>query len=88
MLDPEHINDLLVAEDIEGFIALGAPQDEYASEAAMITQALSGLGSEQYTQENILAIIAAAWSTFGLAPEELELRIPAMQRVASAILAA
>lgn len=79
------INELLVAEDIEGYIAFGAPMDEYSSEAAMIASAVSKLDHEQISEEILVAIIATAWATFELSPEELQLRLPGIRNVAQRI---
>lgn len=81
-----YINALLVAEDIEGFIAFGAPKDEYSHEAAMIADAIKKLDRTQFTEENITAIIVLAWSTFELSPEELALRAPYIRNVVARIL--
>ena len=38
-----HVKAALIAEDVEGFINLGAPNNEYDREAEAITSALSSL---------------------------------------------
>ena len=85
-ITPQYINTLLINEDIEGYIAFGAPKDEYASEARIIADAVAALSYEQFTQENIIAIIASAWATFELSPDDLKLRLPSIQRVAEQIM--
>ena len=77
-----YINTLLIQEDIEGLIALGAPSDEYEAEARMIADAIAALSREQFNEENIVAIIALAWATFELSPDELGLRLPHIRNVA------
>jgi len=81
-----YINALLVTEDIEGFIAFGAPKDEYAYEATTIADAIKKLDSTQFTEENITAIIVLAWATFELSPAELVLRAPYIRNVVARIL--
>lgn len=82
----EYVNSLLIAEDIEGLIALGAPLDEYVSEAKMIADATASLTADQFNEEHVIAIIALAWATFELSPDELELRLPSIVKVARNIL--
>jgi hypothetical protein len=80
------INDLLIQEDVEGFIALGAPQDEYESEAALIAAAILQLKENEQTEDAILSVIAIIWmNNFNLGDDEMQLRLPALQRVAQAI---
>ncbi len=74
---------VLRQEDIEGLIALGAPEDEYDSEAAEIAEAVNKLDVTARTQSNIAAIIALVWAQmFNHSPNEMEMRTPALQRVA------
>ena len=80
------INDLLIQEDVEGFIELGAPQDEYESEAALIAAAILQLKENERTEDAILSVMAIIWmNNFNLGDDEMQLRLPALQRVAQAI---
>ena len=80
------INDLLIQEDVEGFIELGAPQDEYESEAAFIAAAILQLKENERTEDAILSVMAIIWmNNFNLGDDEMQLRLPALQRVAQAI---
>ncbi len=75
-------------EDIEGLLALGAPGDEYDSEAKEIFLALETLNQEQLTEANIVGIIALAWAkSFNRSPQEIEQRLPAFQRIAMYLVA-
>ncbi len=81
------INEALQAEDVEGLITLGAPRDEYSSEAQQITAALAELSDSQLTEENIVAIIALVWTrSFGLTDQDIGKRMHAFQQVAHRIL--
>jgi hypothetical protein len=72
----------LRAEDIEGLIKLGAPNDEYDSEATEIGNALASLQKDQLTEANIAAIIALAWAkSFNHSAQEIEQRVPAFRRI-------
>jgi hypothetical protein len=82
------INAILVHEDIEGLIEVGAPIDEYESEAAQIAAAILQLEKDQRSEENILAIISLLWmKSFDISAEDITLREPGFKRVARAILA-
>lgn len=53
------IENILIPEDIEGLIEMGAPIDEYQDEAAQITAAVTALGEEEFSEENSSALLAA-----------------------------
>ena len=52
-LTTQTLYELLQDSDIEGFIELGAPDDEYNSEAQSLSLALAELDSEELTEKNI-----------------------------------
>lgn len=80
------IEKILIPEDIEGFIAMGAPVDEYQDEAAQIAAAITALGEEEFREENILAIVSLVWmKSFGLDEGDMALRLPGLRRVTQAI---
>jgi hypothetical protein len=80
------VNHILIHEDIEGLIGLGAPEDEYASEASQIAQAISMLSADERTSEKIRAIVALVWSeSFGLSAQDITLRTEAIVRTVSRI---
>lgn len=86
-IDRDILNQILRAEDIEGFIASGAPQDEYASEADAIHEMVSDLPSDHFSHENIMAILADVWrNNFNLSDSDIELRLPAMRHIVVQIL--
>lgn len=81
-LTTEAINQYLIREDIEGFIELGAPEDEYSDEARLISEKISELENSMRTQENIYRLIQEIWkSKFNLGDEELVLREDALKRL-------
>jgi hypothetical protein len=83
----EDIEALLRAEDIEGLIASGAPEDEYDSEAKQIASAVASLNANEFTQANITAIIALAWAkSFNQSEQEIKQRMPAFERISHILL--
>lgn len=81
------IQALLREADIEGYIELGAPADEYDSEAEIITTSMNQLSGVETTQENIAAIIFHVWrQSFNLDDSDLTARQPAINSVAKIIM--
>ncbi len=81
------IDHILVMEDIEGLIEAGAPVDEYQDEAARIAAAINMLTEENFREDTVLAILTLVWmKSFELGEEAMALRLPALRRVAQAML--
>ena len=77
------INAVLREEDVEGFIAQGAPGDEYDSEAQEIASALALLNEGQITEANVAAIVALVWAkSFDRSSQEIEMRMSVFRRIA------
>jgi cell division ATPase FtsA len=81
-------NELLRHEDIEGLLSIGAPDNEYESEAEMIVdrvgEAESNAPSHRITKEEVEAIIRAVWKEmFGLSEDQLRQRHEAFQSIAA-----
>jgi hypothetical protein len=74
--------------DVEGFLALGAPDDEYDSEARVIAERASKLRS--ITVEEAAEIVATVWNEyFGpFAAADLEMRRAAIAEAARRIVSA
>ena len=87
-ITPTNIQDILNAADVEGLLHLGAPNDEYASEAQMISQAIVPFDESELTQERLEAIVRNVWTNmFGPFPEkEVNKRGRAFSDVARQIL--
>jgi|ERR1700676_1192219 hypothetical protein len=80
------IKNILREEDIEGLIKLGAPADEYNSEAKEIEAAMSRLGDNP-SEEQVVQVLKDIWKdSFDLSTEDIELRRDTFQRVARRIL--
>ncbi len=86
-ISEDSLNALLQEEDIEGFINLGAPSDEYLSEATNIATAISLLKKDEVTKDNITALITLEWmQSFNLLESDMESRKYAIQRIAKSII--
>ncbi len=78
------INQILIEEDIEGYIDFGAPIDEYESEANIIFNAL--ILNNSLSVEETYNILHAVWQKkFNLNDEEILLRRDNLLRAASRI---
>ncbi|HEX5483294.1 MAG TPA: hypothetical protein VFZ08_11785 [Terriglobia bacterium] len=84
-----NIQKILNAADIEGLLRLGAPTDEYAPEAQMISKAIAGTGEPELTQESLAALVRNVWlaMTGPLSEEQMAKRAGAFSSVAKEILA-
>ena len=82
------INNILQIVDIEGLIALGAPDDEYSSEAKYIFNAITKLSVSEKTEANIFAIISLLWiEQFSLSDTDVYQREPAIKHASKSIMA-
>lgn len=82
----EIIERILMQEDIEGLIEAGAPQDEYADEAAQLAAAIEIMNVEERSKEAISSALAIIWvNSFELADTDLKLRLDAIERVSQQI---
>jgi len=84
--DLSSIRELVAAADLEGFIAEGAPIDEYDCEADQLQESIVGLQSEDLTAATLLPIIELIWGKdFNLAGPELARRRPALTKLVDQI---
>ncbi len=82
------INELLRFEDIEGILSIGAPRDEYESEAEMIADRIGEAEQRacdgKITREEAASIVAAVWKEmFALSDDQLLLRREAFDSIAA-----
>lgn len=75
------------SEDIEGFLAIGCPSDEYDSEASLIESAMeriTSFGERAISAGEVQEIVALVWNDrFGpFDPKEIRRRVPAFDAVA------
>jgi hypothetical protein len=83
------INKLLRLEDIEGLLSIGAPDDEYESEAKLIADRVAEhqASGREVAKEEVASIIAEVWKEmFELSDDELLLRREAFQSVAARLI--
>ncbi len=87
MISTTKINAILQAEDPEGLLKLGAPSDEYASEAKRIDSHLKFQTGEILTADAVSAVIENVWqSSFGpFTEDDIAKRRPNLLRVAKRI---
>ncbi|MGA2856369.1 MAG: hypothetical protein ABSE40_05840 [Candidatus Sulfotelmatobacter sp.] len=82
------INELLRHEDIEGLLSMGAPDDEYESEAEMIAdrigEAEENTPNHRIAREEVEHIVAAVWTEmFDLSDEDARKRQEAFASIAA-----
>jgi hypothetical protein len=92
VISEHRIKRLLDREDIEGLLAIGAPGDEYESEAEMICSGIVKLRREHpndLTTEGITEVITNVWQEmFGpMASDQLRAREPVFRKIAAEIYA-
>lgn len=86
-ISSKNINSILEKEDIEGYVHLGAPSDEYTSESKDIAAAILQLDESERTEENIIAILMLEWmESFNLSETDMAQRADALRNVAKAIM--
>jgi len=85
-VDLESIDELIRTQDIEGFIAEGAPEDEYAPEIEVVYAQLLALPIQQASRERLIALLEAVWAkAFSLSVTQLETRKPDFEAIAGKI---
>jgi hypothetical protein len=82
-IDLESIQQLVREADPEGYLANGAPADEYEPEEELLLVSLAPLPSQQMLVMNLLPVIEEVWRTsFALDDEALADRRPALMALA------
>jgi hypothetical protein len=88
LLSSADVKNILNQYDIEGLLEIGAPNDEYESEAQDIASALNELEQNYFDAEHIFALIMDIWQkNFELAEDDLLKRKEFFAKVVNAILA-
>ncbi|HEY4356667.1 MAG TPA: hypothetical protein VGN16_13030 [Acidobacteriaceae bacterium] len=84
--DLDSIQELVATADVEGFIAEGAPADEYESEAELLFAAMANYSTAELNAPNLLPVLAGIWQTsFSLNDASLAERTPGLQSLADQI---
>ena len=60
--DLDSIKELVANADVEGFIADGAPADEYETEAELLFQQIQHLSTDELLAATILPILESIWN--------------------------
>ena len=77
---------ILREEDIEGLIALGAPQDEYIHEAEELFTLLSQTSQNYSDVADVYLAIVPIWQkSFNLSDADMTLRRPDLEKLATRI---
>lgn len=82
------VQQVLNDEDMEGLLRLGAPLDEYQTEAEMISKAIAQVSESELSGEHLTAVVRTVWTEmFGpFSEQQSQQREAAFQRVARRLL--
>lgn len=84
--DRASIDELVAAADVEGFLAEGAPADEYESEAEQLFGAIRHFPTADLNVDKLMPILERIWrENFTLDEAGLAGRIPALRGLAEQI---
>lgn len=84
--DLDSIQELVAAADIEGFIAEGAPADEYETEGEQLFASIAGFATSELVAPNLLPILQEIWrNSFSLNESVLKERTPKLQILSAEI---
>ena len=84
--DNDSIQELVATADVEGFIAGGAPADEYETEAEQLLMALETWSTAELIAPRLLPVLEEIWAgAFSLDDAALERRRPKLEALAREI---
>jgi hypothetical protein len=84
--DLDSIKELTRDADVEGFIADGAPADEYDTEAEDLFRAIQHFASKELVPVRLMPILKRIWAvSFNVSGDELVSRTPALEALAAQI---
>lgn len=84
--DLDSLKDLIAQADIEGFIAKGAPADEYETEAEELHMAVETWTTADLTAERLLSTLKEIWAgAFSLDEQALADRVAKLRDLAEQI---
>ena len=84
--DLASIKELTRDADVEGFIADGAPADEYDTEAEDLFRAIQHFASKELVPVRLMPILKRIWAVnFNVSGDELTSRQPALDNLAQQI---
>ena len=84
--DLDSIQELVATADVEGFIADGAPADEYETEAELLFNAIENFPTAEIVPSKLVPIVEDIWrKSFSLDEDALAQRRPALEGLAQQI---
>ena len=84
--DLHSIQELVALGDVDGFIAEGAPPDEYESEADDLFESIRHLTTDELVVDNLSPILEAIWQeSFKLGENDLVAKRPKLHELARQI---
>ena len=84
--DLDSLKDLIAQADVEGFIAKGAPADEYETEAEELHMAIETWTTADLTAERLLPTLEEIWAgAFSLDDQGVEARRARLRELAEQI---
>lgn len=84
--DLHSIQELVATADVDGFIAEGAPADEYETEAEQVFAQIRSFTTDQLTSTNILPLLESTWKlSFQLSDADLAAKRPRLVALAGQI---
>jgi len=82
--DLASIKELVRDADVEGFIADGAPADEYDAEAEDLFRAIQHFATKELVPVRLMPILKRIWAvSFNVSGDELVSRTPALEALAA-----
>jgi hypothetical protein len=86
-ISQNNLRELLNSEDIEGLLALGAPDDEYADEVRILASALSQIDGDDIPEDAVAEVVRRVWiRAFGpFTDADIERRSAAFRHLAHEI---
>ena len=86
-IDRASLEELVQNADIEGFLAQGAPADEYDLEVDSLLRRIHGIAPGVATPTTLIALFEDVWrEAFSLSEEEIMKRRPAFEEITDKIL--
>lgn len=87
IVDAESGEELFTTHDLEGFIAGGAPADEYEPEMKQLIEALALIPPGEASQSKIIALLNDIWrKDFSATEDRLEALRPGFESLANTLL--
>ncbi len=84
--DLDSIQELVATADVDGFIADGAPADEYETEAEALFEHIQHFATAELVQSRLMPLLEGIWQrSFNLSADALAERRPGLLQLAGQI---